>query len=181
MNPIDPHTALRAASIESLHQGRYLHLVQRGTWEYATRPNATGVVVIVPIHDDGRIVLIEQYRAAVNANVIELPAGLAGDSDRGEAFLVAAQRELLEETGYAAREWVEGSSAATTPGLTDESVTFFVARGLTKTHEGGGVEGESIRIHEIARVALPDWLRNAEAQGKKVAATLFAGLWLAGV
>ena len=56
-------------------QTPFLNLVQRGRWAYATRPNASGVVVIVPVTNDGKLIFVEQFRPPVNAKVLELPAG----------------------------------------------------------------------------------------------------------
>ena len=124
----------------ALYQSKHLAVHQRGRWQYVTRPNATGVIAIVAQHDDGRIVLIEQHRPPVNAQVIELPAGLVGDDgDPDEPLVRAAQRELEEETGYTARDWRQLTTASSSAGLTDEAVTFFLATGLTKTGPGGGI------------------------------------------
>src|SRR5262245_17085432 len=87
-----------------LAKGRFLTFVDEGGWEYVTRPDVTGIAVIVAITDDRRLVLVEQYRPAVHNRVVELPAGMVGDADdrRGESMAEAAKRELEEETGYTA-------------------------------------------------------------------------------
>src|SRR5271170_4183678 len=87
-------------------EGKFLRVLKSGRWEYADRVNSNGAVVIVPVTDDGKLVLIEQYRIPVGQRVIELPAGLAGDlpDAETEAMATAARRELLEETGYEAAE-----------------------------------------------------------------------------
>ena len=97
-----------------LAEGRYLTLVDEAGWEYVTRRGVTGIVVIVAITDDGKLVLVEQHRTAVHGRVIELPAGLVGDgaAHAGEALTDAAARELVEETGYAAREMVPLAACA---------------------------------------------------------------------
>lgn len=161
-----------------LYQSPHLAVLQRGRWQYVTRPNATGVIAIVAQHDDGRVVLIEQHRPPVDARVIELPAGLVGDDgDPDEPLVEAAKRELEEETGYAARDWRELTTASSSAGLTDELVTFFLATGLTKT--GAGVAGEDIALHEVPRDTLPAWLAEQQAGGRQVAASLLTGLWAA--
>ena len=164
----------------TIHADKHLAVLQRGRWQYVTRPNATGVIAIVAQHDDGRIVLIEQHRPPVNARVIELPAGLVGDDgDPDEPLLEAAKRELEEETGYTARDWRALTTASSSAGLTDETVTFFGATGLTKTGTGGGVGGEDITLHEVPHDTLPAWLAERQAGGTQVAASLLAGLWAA--
>jgi ADP-ribose pyrophosphatase len=89
-------------------QGKFLRLQSIDGWEYVERGNASAVVGILAITDENRLLLVEQYRPAVGKRVVELPAGLAGDSKehRGERPEVAAERELLEETGYRAGELV---------------------------------------------------------------------------
>ena len=78
--------------------GRFLSLLERDGWEFASRSNASGVVVLIAVTDMDEIVLVEQFRTPVGSRVIELPAGLVGDvDDTMETTLVAAARELEEE------------------------------------------------------------------------------------
>ncbi len=163
----------------TVYEGRYLRVVKRDRWEYATRPNATGVVGVVALHDDGRIVLIEQYRVPAGARVIEIPAGLAGDDDDGESLLDAAQRELKEETGYTARHWRPLVTGMSSPGMTDETITFFLATGLQKRGSGGGVDGEDITVHEVDFNNLMPWLNQQVAAGKRINLTLLASVFAA--
>ncbi|HVV52524.1 MAG TPA: NUDIX hydrolase, partial [Polyangia bacterium] len=97
-----PATADAGARV--LARGRYLTFVDDGGWEYVVRANVTGVVVIVAVTDDQKLLLVEQWRPAVHNRVIELPAGLVGDVDPDETLATAAGRELVEETGFSARE-----------------------------------------------------------------------------
>ena len=119
---------------EIVHRGRFLTYAKTASgWEYVSRTGVKGCVAILAMTDDRRIILTEQYRPPVRRRVIELPAGLAGDIplQEDEPLLVAAQRELKEETGYVAKNWktlLEGTSSA---GRTDEIVTIFYATGLT--------------------------------------------------
>ncbi|MBS0584638.1 MAG: NUDIX hydrolase, partial [Proteobacteria bacterium] len=89
---------------EVLHEGRWLRLLKRGRWEYAERTNPGGAVIIVALTDADRILFVEQWREAVQARTIEMPAGLIGDiaGSHDESAILAAERELLEETGYRA-------------------------------------------------------------------------------
>lgn len=164
---------------ETVYEGRFLRVAKRGTWEYATRTKATGVVAVVAAHDDGRVVLVEQHRPPVDASVIELPAGLAGDTDDTESLLSAAKRELEEETGYTARTWERMPTALSSPGLTDEAITFFLARGLARTGQGGGVGSESIRTHEVPLEEVSVWLEAAAREGRQTDMKLLAGLYTA--
>ncbi len=90
--------------VTTLHQGKHLRMRRRGSWEFAERCTASGVVTIVPVTVDDQLLFTEQFRSPVGKPVIEFPAGLAGDI-RGaeqESLMGAARRELLEETGYEA-------------------------------------------------------------------------------
>jgi ADP-ribose pyrophosphatase len=161
-----------------VHAGRHLSMVKRGDWEFVTRNTKKPAVGIVAITDDGKVVLVEQHRPPVGRRVVELPAGLSGDiaGAEDEALLEAAKRELLEETGYAAAQWVELGSGYTSPGLTDESVVLFLAQRLTKQSAGGGDGSEQITIHEIALDNVIGWL---QANGLSLDLKLLAGLYAA--
>jgi ADP-ribose pyrophosphatase len=165
-----------------LAKGRYLTFVDDG-WEYVIRPGVTGVAVIVAITDDRRLVLVEQVRPAVQKRVIELPAGLVGDAEgrRAESMADAAARELEEETGYAASEIVPLGEGPIAVGVSDEVVTFFHARGLTRVSEGGGDDTEDITVHEVPLGELRAFLAARVQAGLAVDPKIYAGLWLAGV
>ena len=91
-----------------------------------------GAVGILPVLDDGSIVLVKQYRYPVGTVLYEIPAG---KMDIGEAPEVCAPRELSEETGYKAKEWKLLTSIVTTPGFTDEVIHLYLAKGLTKEEQ----------------------------------------------
>ena len=88
------------ADITIIKEGKFLRLLSRNNWEYVDRKNISGIVVIAALTDEDKLILVEQFRIPVNATVIELPAGLAGDKpdERDEVFEQAARRELIEET-----------------------------------------------------------------------------------
>jgi len=163
---------------KTLWTGRHLSIVARGKWEFATRNTKRPAVGIVALTDEGSVVLVEQHRPPVGATVIELPAGLAGDiaGAEQEPLLAAAQRELLEETGYVASRWTELLSGYSSPGLTDESLVLFLAEGLTRKNAGGGCEGEAITIHEISLNGVLPWLAK---HGHRADLKLLAGLYAA--
>jgi 8-oxo-dGTP pyrophosphatase MutT (NUDIX family) len=88
-----------------------------------------GAVSIVPVHDDGSVTLVRQYRASVDALVLEIPAGLL---DReGEQPEQAARRELAEEAGLEAASWEQLIVTWNTPGISDQHTTIFLATDLT--------------------------------------------------
>lgn len=171
-----------AEADELIHRGRFLDYLRTAQgWEYVRRSNAKGCVAILAVTDDNRVILTEQFRPPLGRTVIELPAGLAGDIplQEDEPLLVAAQRELKEETGYVAKNWtmlLEGTSSA---GMTDEMVSLFFATGLTKMSEGGGVAGENIKVHYVHRSDVPKWCRDRQSEGIRVDFKVFAALHLA--
>ena len=144
-----------------LCRGDYLSLSSRRSWEFVTRHNASASVGIVPLTDEGRVVLVEQHREPVGRSVIELPSGLAGDVSgaESESRVEAAQRELYEETGYVASCWTDLNSGYSSPGLTDEWIALFLAQGLEKRGPGGGDDSESIVVHEVLLDDIAGWLR----------------------
>src|SRR6186713_2272927 len=89
-----------------------------------------GAVCVVPLLDNGDVVLVRQYRHATGTRLLEI---CAGGLNRGEDPLEAARRELEEETGYLAGKLVERARFWTTPGFTTEFMYLFEATGLVKT------------------------------------------------
>lgn len=167
-----------------LAQGRYVRLIRCRGWEYAERTNTAGVVVIVALSGEDRIVLVEQHRAPVGKRVIELPAGLVGDhaGEAREGAEEAARRELLEETGYEAGEWTYLTEGPTSAGLTNEMVTFLLAADVQKRQAGGGLasEHEEIQVHEVPLAEAFGWLADRVATGVLIDPKVYAGLYFAG-
>ncbi len=95
------------------------------TREYVVHP---GAVAIVPLLDDGRLVLERQFRYPVGKVLLEFPAGKI---DPGESTLTCAQRELLEETGYQAREWARAGVVHNAAAYSTEGIEIWFARGLS--------------------------------------------------
>jgi ADP-ribose pyrophosphatase len=161
--------------------GKYIQLVRQDNWEFARRKGISGIVGVVAVTDGGKLVLVEQYRSPVRASVIELPAGLAGDAKghEGEDLADAARRELLEETGYEAKEVQRLAAGAASAGMTDEIITLFRATGLRKTGEGTGDETEDITVHEVPLADVVRWLAEQERGGKLVDLKVYCGLYFA--
>jgi ADP-ribose pyrophosphatase len=165
-----------------LGQGRFVRLMERDGWEYAERLNLTGIVIIVAITDDGKLLLTEQYRFPVGAVVVELPAGLAGDSEefRGEPLENAARRELLEEVGYEAKRVEFLTEGPPSAGVQTEIVSFFLATGLKKTGAGGGHGDENIVTREVPLAEARAWLDERVKGGEMmVDPKVYAGLYFA--
>jgi ADP-ribose pyrophosphatase len=158
-------------------RGRYLEVRVEGRWEYAARPGGMGAAIIIPIDDsaDGRhIILIEEYRVPLGRWCIGFPAGLIGDEHSAEGAAIAAARELEEEAGYGASTWTLIGDFASSPGLTDETVTIFVARDLTCIAPGGGVDGEDIRVHRVPMAGIGGFLAAKRAEGCAIDVKLLA-------
>jgi len=161
--------------------GKHIQLVRRGSWEFARRKGICGIVGVVAVTDNGRLVLVEQDRPPVGKRVIELPAGLAGDAKGHEAedLADAARRELLEETGYSARSMERLAAGAASAGMTDEVITLFRATGLTKTGDAKGDGSEDIAVHEVPLDAVTHWLAAREREGKLIDLKVYCGLYFA--
>jgi len=167
--------------VKELAAGRHLRFVCRDGWEFVERPGVHGIVVVVAVTPQARLLLVEQWREPVGADVLELPAGLAGDGAdaAGEPLEEAARRELVEETGWDAAEVDRLTAGPPSAGVTSEIVTFFRARGLTRTGAGGGVEGEAITVHEVPLAEVDAWISAREATGVLVDPKVWAGAWFA--
>jgi len=136
--------------------------------EYLVHP---GAVVMIAQLDNGNLVMERQYRYPLRQDFIELPAGKI---DKGEDILVTAQRELLEETGYVAREWVHLTMAFPCIGYSDERLEYFIARGLT--HQGSKLdEGEFLEVFELSLSEAIEWIRLGKITDGKTIVGLF---WL---
>lgn len=152
-------------------EGNYLRAVMvtyRGrdgvvrTWESFERTGISGIVVVVPVTADGRLILIKQFRPAVATYVIELPAGL---NDRDETPEDCARRELTEETGYTAERiehLITGPAAAAS---SNSRLMIFLATGLTFTGKKGGDESEDIETIEVPIGEAFDFLVREEKKG----------------
>lgn len=165
-----------------LHDGNWLQLVTVDNWEHVKRKNCTGIVIVVVKTNNDKLVLVEQYRAPAGKAVIEMPAGLVNDKPgkKNESFQTAAKRELFEETGYAAKKFKFLARGPVSPGLTGESVDFYLASGLEKKHAGGGDETENIKVHEVSLTGIGAWLKKMEKKGVMVDPKIYIGLYFLG-
>lgn len=138
------------------------------TREYVVHP---GAVTVVPVLDDGRLVMERQYRYPVGRVMLEFPAGKL---DHGEPPLECAVRELAEETGYRAREWAVAGTLHNAIGYSTEVIHVVFARGLTAGAQALD-HGELIDLALLTEAEL-----DAAAAGGELtdAKTLIALLWL---
>jgi ADP-ribose pyrophosphatase len=170
---------MNQATQTTLYRGKFLAMIQERHWEYVDRVNSSGAAVIIGVTDEGKILLVEQYRIPVHARTIELPAGMIGDEPgaQEESQAEAARRELLEETGYAAAHIETLITGPSGSGLTSERVTLFRATGLRRAGQGGGVAQEDIVVHEVPLEEVPAWLRAKAKTGILIDPKIYAGLF----
>lgn len=175
--PVGPSNPIaQSDQILLRHRGRYLNYLEQRGWEWVERNNCQGVVILLAKLPGEKVLLVEQHRIPFKKNVIEFPAGLVGD-EKKESFESAAQRELLEETGYEAKSFELVAEGPPSAGLTSETVRFYLAQDLTKREAGGGDSTEDIIVHEIPLAKLASWLAEQEGQGKLVDPKIYAGIY----
>ncbi|MFN3387515.1 MAG: NUDIX hydrolase [Allosphingosinicella sp.] len=148
-------------------QGRFIEAKTQGKWEYVSRTRGVGAAVMLALVDD-KVILVEQYRVPLGTRCVELPAGLVGDEEEGEAVETAAIRELEEETGYRADRMVNLGRFHASPGMSSEGFTLLRAEGLEKTGDGGGVAGEDIEVHLVRVAEVPAFVAAKRAEGAAV-------------
>jgi ADP-ribose pyrophosphatase len=144
--------------------GKFVRAMRRGKWEYASRSNNIGAVVILAEHD-GRVILIDQPRVAPDCRCVELPAGLVGDTDPDATIEATAIKELEEETGFTAERIERLGYFYSSPGMLAEGFTLVRAHGVTKIGDGGGDDNEDINVHLVARPDIPNFLEQKRAEG----------------
>lgn len=164
--------------LQQVYEGRHIRVVKRGRWEFVERRNVCGIVGIIAVTAENKMLLIEQYRPPVNARVIEIPAGLAGDSAEhaNEPLENAAHRELLEETGYEAAKITRLSAGTSSAGITSEIITMFLAEGLKRVGPVAGDGHEDITLHEVPVDQVHSWLHAQRARGAAVDFKVYAAL-----
>jgi ADP-ribose pyrophosphatase len=123
-----------------------------------------GAVTVVPVHDDGTVTLVRQYRAAVDAQVLEIVAGTRDQA--GEEPEATARRELAEEAGLEATRWELLIGTWNSPGVSDQHTLIYLATGLSSipTRPQGVEEGymtvETIHLDDVDRLVADGSLRD---------------------
>lgn len=184
MENSDHHLIETKVAGESLFTGQFLKAFRDSvrlpdgtgaTREYVVHP---GAVLIIPLLEstpgDVRVVLERQFRYPVQQVMIEFPAGKL---DVGEDIFSCAKRELLEETGYRAKEWARAGLLHPVIAYSTEFIDIWFARGLT-LGERQLDEGEFIEVFTASPVELLGWCCDGRVTDGK---TLAATLWLQNV
>ena len=151
------------------------------TGETVTRAHLRhpGICVIAPVTEDGRVVLMRQYRYATNEYLWELSAGtLAGKEENGRMIAIetpedCARRELLEETGYEAREWQKLCECYALPGMSDELMHVYLARGLTLREQSLDIGEVIAEIRAFSWAELEALIEQDEIRDAKTLVGLF--------
>jgi len=144
--------------------GDYVRVLKRGKWEYASRANNIGAVVIIAEYE-GKMILVDQPRVPPDVRCIELPAGLVGDTDPNATVEGTAIKELEEETGFTAERVERLGEFFSSPGMLSEGFTLVRAHGVRKIGEGGGDENEDINVHLVPRTEIPNFIEQKRAEG----------------
>ncbi len=174
----------RTLSSETVFQGR---VVKKLRVDHVLTPSGRKVtreivehapaVCIVAVDRDGRIVLERQYRLATQETLLEIPAG---GMDPDEDPLAAAQRELLEETGFTAREWKKLGGFYSAPGFCTEFLHLFLARDLTQTG-AHPEEDEDIELVLTPVADIPGLIATGAIHDGKSVAGLLQALYVEGL
>ena len=162
--------------METLYKGKFLNMVRVGRWEYCERVNNTGAVMVFACTPENKVLLVEEFRPPVGQRCLCFPAGLSGD-EGPESDAAAARRELLEETGYEADTVEFLFHGPSSPGLTSECLSFFLATGLRRVAAGGGVESEDITVREAPLEDIDAWLAAQVEQGIALDPRIYTGLY----
>ena len=175
--PDDAHLIETRVASQELLRGNFLHAMRdtvrlpdgkEASREYVIHPGAVMVVAELP---DGRLVLERQFRYPVQAVMVEFPAGKL---DPGEDSLACAQRELLEETGYTARQWARAGVLHPVISYSTEFIDIWFARELT-AGERQLDAGEFLDVFSASADELLQWCRDGRVTDAK---TLTGMLWL---
>ncbi|MGJ7579453.1 NUDIX domain-containing protein [Variovorax sp. RHLX14] len=179
-NPAESHLVEKKVSGEVLVKGNFLHACRdtvrlpdgaTATREYVIHP---GAVVVIPLLDNGDVVLERQFRYPVAQVMTEFPAGKL---DAGEDPLLCGQRELQEETGYTADEWAYAGLMHLAVAYSTEIIHVYFARGLS-LGERKLDDGEFVDVFTASPETLSGWCCDGTVTDAK---TLTCMLWLQNV
>lgn len=176
---MDPRPGLEETLLDTqgVFDGTFLH-VRRATVRLPDGAIAqrefiqhSGAVMVIPLLDDGRVLLERQWRTPMHRVMVEFPAGKL---DAGESWQSCAQRELREETGFSAREWAYIGTINNAISYSDEIIHLVFARGLT-----AGVQQldhhEFLELFEATSAEVLEWVRTGVITDVK---TVIGAFWL---
>ncbi len=166
---VDEHLVERRVRSESVYEGHFLKVRRdeirlpngKTAWrEHVVHP---GAVMIVPITDDGQLIIERQFRYPLDRVLLEFPAGKL---DPDETTLHCAQRELREETGFRAREWAYAGRMHNAPAYSTEFIEIWFARGLVAGPQELD-DGEFVEVQAVAEAALFELAASGELTDAK--------------
>jgi ADP-ribose pyrophosphatase len=176
----DRHLREEPLSRRPVFEGRLLHAFEdtvrlpNGREAHREVVEHIGAVTVVAIERDERVVLVRQWRHAVQRALWELPAGTR---ERGEEPSATAARELTEETGYTATEWRDLGHGPVSPGYSSEEIWFYLARGLTLGSIAPDPD-ELLDVELFGALELARMARDGEVDLKTLAGLALAGVAL---
>ncbi|WP_160721486.1 NUDIX hydrolase [Bacillus sp. USDA818B3_A] len=132
-----------------------------------------GAVAVIAVTDENKVVMVEQYRKALERTIVEIPAGKLEKDEEPE---ICARRELEEETGYVCSSLELVTSFYTSPGFADEIVHVYLAKGLVKKEDSASLdEDEFVNLEEISLEEAQEYVTNQKIFDAK---TIFAVQYL---
>ncbi|WP_338925584.1 NUDIX hydrolase [Mycetohabitans endofungorum] len=173
----DAHLVETRLDGQTLYDGNFLTLKRdivrlpdgkTATREFVEHP---GAVMVLPLFDDGRVLMERQYRYPLGRVMVEFPAGKL---DPQEGALACAQRELCEETGYRANEFVYLTRIHPVISYSTEFIDLYLARGLTEG-ERALDDGEFLETIVVEPAILHEWIRCGDVSDVK---TIIGAFWL---
>ncbi len=171
----DGHLREHRTSSEDVYLGKFLHLkkdivqLPDGNTTYREYLIHPGAVAIMPILNDGRILLERQFRYPVDAAMIEIPAGKL---ELGEDPLLCAQRELLEETGYSAKSWEFLGRIHPVISYSTEIIDIYLAKDLT-LGERALDEGEFLDVFAASLDEMHEWIASGKITDVKTIISVY--------
>jgi ADP-ribose pyrophosphatase len=159
----------KSISSQTIYEGKIVRLqldeVELPNGKKATRElvKHPGAVAILPLTDDGRMIVVEQYRKPLERSIVEIPAGKLEPNENPD---LCAQRELKEETGFVASKMSHLSSFYTSPGFADELLHLYIAEGLTAGEstpdEDEFLDYRAITLEEAYQMIQSEEIRDAK-------------------
>lgn len=165
-------------SSELVYTGDYLKVYRdtvslpNGASSYREYLKHPGAVMIIPVYDNGDVLVERQYRYPMRKVFVEFPAG---KKDAGEAPLETAQRELLEETGYTAQNYTHITDIHNALAYCDEVIHFYIAEDLHDSGQQKLDDNEFVQVMRVPLVELMNWIRQGWVPDVK---TQLGAFWL---